>query len=152
MSALETLIPSPEDREKAEKAFQGVASILKAANKSSSLSLTFAKNDKQSTVEIPATAFAMFEEILRRMSEGEAITLIPQNKYFTTQESADFLNVSRPYVVKLLEKGEIPFVKIGKHRRIKAADLFAYARKQNMRTEESLAELAKIAQDLDMGY
>ncbi|MFW7382162.1 MAG: helix-turn-helix domain-containing protein [Oligoflexus sp.] len=152
MQALEIMAPSPEERKKAEQALQALVPLLKVLNKDSSLSLTFTNDGKQRNVGIPMAAFVMFEEILRCMSEGQAITLIPQNKYFTTQEAADFLNVSRPYVVKLLEKGEIPFVKIGKHRRVKATDLFDYAKKQNLQTEQSLEELAKTAQDLDMGY
>ena len=76
--------------------------------------------------------------------------MIPVHKSLTTQEAADLLNVSRPYLVKLLEKGAIPFEKVGSHRRIKAEDLFRYRSQIQQEKKAALDELARQAQELDM--
>ena len=69
-----------------------------------------------------------------------------------TQEGADYLGVSRPYVVRLLEKGEIPFSKVGTHRRIKVSDLVAYQKKMKATRKKQMNSLAQQAQGPDMGY
>ncbi len=70
----------------------------------------------------------------------------------TTQQAADYLNVSRPHVVKLIESGELPFSKVGKHRRISFQQLQAYNRVQKKKAQIALKKLAKQARELDMGY
>ena len=69
-----------------------------------------------------------------------------------TQEAADYLDVSRPYVVRLLEKGEIPFSKVGTHRRVKVSDLVAYQKKMKATRKKHLNFLAQQAQELRLGY
>jgi len=86
------------------------------------------------------------------MAEGKTVSLIDNDEELTTQEAADILNTSRPYLVKLLESGEIPFTKVGKHRRVRFEDLNAYKKKRQREREHRLKELAKQAQELDMGY
>jgi excisionase family DNA binding protein len=73
---------------------------------------------------------------------------VPGHSELTTQQAAEVLNVSRPFVIKLLESGQLPFRKVGTHRRIPAADLFAYKRQQTVDSEETMAELARHAQEL----
>lgn len=86
------------------------------------------------------------------MAAGNGVSVIPQHAELTTQEEANMLNVSRPYLVKLLESGEIPFSKAGTHRRILLSDLMDYQKKTKQQTKESLDALAASAQELDMGY
>jgi excisionase family DNA binding protein len=103
-------------------------------------------------IKIPVSAFRFLQAILDHMAKGEGLTLIPSDAELTTQQAAEMLNVSRPYVVNLLEEGKIKYHKVGTHRRIKLKDLEQYREKMKKDREEALDELAKSAQELDMGY
>jgi excisionase family DNA binding protein len=83
-------------------------------------------------------------ELLRHVGRGDAVTLVPVGQMLTTQQAADILNVSRPFLVSLLEKGDIEHSLVGRHRRIKADNLFAYKRARDTRRSNALAELAEL--------
>ena len=102
--------------------------------------------------ELPQSAVKLICEILNQIAEGNALTLIPKHANLTTQEAADLLNVSRPFFVKLLKAGEIPYQKIGNRRRVLADDVIKYKQKTIKSRTKVLQELVDQAQDLDMGY
>lgn len=91
----------------------------------------------------PAIAHT-FLEVLRLVSSGRGFRLIPLNAELTTQQAADLLNVSRPFLIKLLESGEIRYSKVGRHRRVRAEELFAYKARRDEDRAKTLSEMAEL--------
>jgi len=101
---------------------------------------------------IPLAALKLLRLILDEMAKGNAITLTPVHAELTTQEAADLLCVSRPFLIKLVEDGTIPHRKVGRHRRIRFDDLMPYKQRTDAARSEVLDELVAQAQELGMGY
>jgi len=99
-------------------------------------------------VTLPAPALDLLLRILREMAQGNAITLVPHHAELTTQQAADALNVSRPHFIKLLERGVVPFHKVGTHRRILFRDVAAYKRRIEAESEAALEKLTALSQKL----
>jgi excisionase family DNA binding protein len=118
--------------------------------KSKSVAITI--DDSKKVLEIPKKAVILLFTILDNMADGKSITLLPSDAEISTQQAADILNVSRPHVVSLLNKGEIPYTKVGTHRRIHLNDILAYDKKLQKNRNSKLNFLAKQAQDLNLGY
>lgn len=78
--------------------------------------------------------------------------VVPLHAEMTTQQAANILNVSRPYLIKLLEKGELAFTKVGNHRRIRFEDLMVFRQKMKQQAFKAMDELVKQAQETEMGY
>ncbi len=103
-------------------------------------------------VELPEVAVELLVRILGQLAAGNAVTLMPVHKALTTQEAADILGVSRPFVVAQMDSGKIPYRKVGTHRRVMVKDLVDYKRKMDAAREQSLDELAAEGQRLGLGY
>jgi excisionase family DNA binding protein len=148
MSALrnERLFTPPDSPEESEMA--RTSSRLLAACIGRGKTARLRVIDGNGEIEVPVVALRMLVDILANMAAGNAISLVPIHAELTTQQTADFLNVSRPYVVGLLERGELPFHKVGTHRRVYFKDLLAYREKSLARSHEALTELAAQAQEL----
>lgn len=101
-------------------------------------------------IEMPSIVSIALMEVIKTLNKGNSITLIPMDKELTTQQAADILNISRPYFIKLLETGEIPFKKTGTHRKILMQDLMKY-REQRAETRKSkIEELSSLSQELGL--
>lgn len=144
-------LPSRRDIEAAVASQRELAAFLSTKAETQRIEVFDDKNQPH-PIELPTAAVRLLVDILAELAEGNAVKVIPIHAEVTTQEAADVLNVSRPHVVKLLETGELPFHKTGKHRRIRFADLMDYKAKRDARSEAAMAELARQAQDLGMGY
>jgi len=81
------------------------------------------------------------------MMHGRTIGIVPINKEISTQDAADILNVSRPFLVGLLDAGTIPFIKVGTHRRIRFTDLMEYKKRRDEERRQGLAKIAHISED-----
>jgi len=128
------------------------SSCLLAAGLGQGASVRIKLIDGEQEITVPMTAMRMLEGILGHMAQGDALTLVPHHTELTTQQAADFLNVSRPFFVKLLEEGKITYHKVGTRRRVLFKDLVEYQRSSQIERADTLDELAQQAQELDMGY
>lgn len=101
---------------------------------------------------LPRGALLLLRGVLSEMAQGNAVSIVPTHAELTTQEAANFLNVSRPHVVKLLDAGELRHHKVGTHRRIRYLDLIEYKERRLAQSEAALDALAEQAQQENMGY
>lgn len=99
---------------------------------------------KQTEVTLTPALSDLLVKVLRHIGSGDAVTLVPVSQMLTTQQAADILNVSRPFLIGLLEKGEIGHTLVGRHRRIKAEDLFAYRERRAIARDKALSDLAAL--------
>jgi len=84
------------------------------------------EDQQEEPIRLPATIFAMVVDLLSKLGNGNAVTIVPVEAELTTQQAADYLNVSRPHLVKLLERGDVPFRMVGTHRKVRAKDVINY--------------------------
>jgi excisionase family DNA binding protein len=148
----ETVAPTPDDTQLAQESSRRLTRFL-AAKPKKPLRVRIAPDDEpEETISIPLSAFRLLNDILTEMAKGNAIALIPVHAELTTQQAADLLNVSRPFLIEQLEKGMIPFRKVGTHRRILFQDLMAYKQTMDKNRLKALDELSAQAQELGMGY
>jgi excisionase family DNA binding protein len=142
--------PSPEVAEEAKAALR----ILGAVRRPRKQGVTIRSDGggPGTAVTVPHEAFELFLEILGQMANGNAVTIVPVHAELTTQAAAELLNVSRPYLVELLESKKIPCRKVGTHRRIRFDDLMAYKEQDDLERRAVLAELTAEAQKHGLGY
>jgi excisionase family DNA binding protein len=145
----ELVAPSDADAELAKAASRELASKLK---KNRTYRLQVEGANAGEPLLIPPSAVRMLLHVLTEMSLGNAVKLVPIHAELTTQQAAELLNVSRPYLVRLLDEGKIPARKIGTHRRILFEDLMAYKRRIDTERLKTLEELSALDQELDLGY
>jgi excisionase family DNA binding protein len=142
-------LPTIEEAEEAKVSSRALSKY--ASNDRLNLKIILNGNKTEDLI-LPGSAVNMLLEVLTEMSKGNAMTLMPINAELSTQKTAEILNVSRPYLVNLLEKGEIKFRKVGAHRRVMAQDVFEYKQRIDSERLKALDEIAAGAQEHEMGY
>lgn len=141
-------LPSDEEASLARASAEELSHLLGKKQKNDRAHI---KMDGQDLI-MPRSAILFLRDILTEMAQGNAINIVPIHHLLTTQEAANLLNVSRPYLIQLLSKKEIPFSKVGTHRRIRFIDLIEYKTKRDQESEKLLDELVREAEENDMGY
>jgi len=115
-------------------------------------SLRVTDSKKSAEIVLPQDVFKLLISVLAEIGRGNAVTVMPVEAELTTQQAADILNVSRPYLITLLDEGQIPYRKVGTRRRVRLIDVLAYKRRIDEARMKVLEELTAEAQELDMGY
>ncbi len=150
MTGAATKLPSIRTKKQAEAALR-VMTGLPGAARPGELRLVPAEGEEVG-VTIPQEAFELLLEVLGQMANGNAVTVVPVHAELTTQQAAELLNVSRPFLIGLLDSGKIPFRLVGAHRRVRLADLAAYQEADERQRHAVLDELTNDAQKHGLGY
>lgn len=132
--------PTKEEQKAAMESYDALASTLENIH-SDYPEIEIEETNER--IKIPLNALKLLVRILKETSQGKPISVVPIATEITTQAAAELLGCSRPHLVKLLEKGEIKFTKIGKHRRIKYQDVVDYKKKVKQEQRKLLVEIMK---------
>ena len=146
-------LPDPGASEQAAQALPALKALLQScAGSSAHLRASFERAGVETQILIPIEALTIFVEVLSQLAQGHAVTVAPVHAELTTQQAADLLNVSRPYLIKLLDEGKIPHRRVGNRRKVLLADLLEYKRRDDEYRQKILAELTSEAQELGLDY
>ncbi|WP_106211972.1 helix-turn-helix domain-containing protein [Kineococcus rhizosphaerae] len=138
----------PTDADRAREALETVRRYLASHPETPEFVELLAAGESEPLV-VPRHVVELLATILSHMAAGEGVAVVPKNVELTTQQAADMLNVSRPYLIKLLELDEIEYRKVGTHRRIALESLLAYKRQDDLRRGEAVDELGALTQELE---
>ena len=138
------------DRDLARKLSGDFSEITRTYDaETESFEIVFPRGEK---LVVPKAALTLFGTILEMLASGHPIHITPSDTEISTQKAAELLNVSRPYLVKLLERGEIPFRKVGSHRRLRIVDVEDYRKKSDQERDDAFQEMIGLSEDLGIGY
>ena len=136
------------DTSPAEEALSRLNSVLETKDSPAPVDI-FVQGTEQ-TIAIPREIAETLQKVLAIEAAGKSVRVVPEESEFTTQQAADFLNVSRPHVVKLIDEGSLPGYKVGSHRRVSLADLQKYKNERDARQRRAVAELTALSEDLEL--
>lgn len=144
-SPLGSRLPSAEDRQIAKQLCQILVAHMAGE---AHLQVFDPATKKPVDITLTPAMSDLFIQLLRYIGSGDAVTLLPIQQMLTTQQAADLLDVSRPYLIKLIEKGDIAHSMVGRHRRVKVEDVFAYKSARDKARAEALDELISDSKDI----
>jgi excisionase family DNA binding protein len=148
-AALQAVQPDDDDVVTAHAALARMRAYLQSHHDDES-DVRVRVEENEDVLVLPRAAVDLFAQILAYMAAGHGVSVVPADAELTTQQAADMLNVSRPYLIGLLEAGAIEYRKVGKHRRIKAASLVEYMRNDDQRRRGAADELSALTQEMGM--
>ncbi|HKS71143.1 MAG TPA: helix-turn-helix domain-containing protein [Ktedonobacterales bacterium] len=99
---------------------------------------------------LPESVVSLLRQVVHQLARHKVVSIVPRNRELTTQEAAEILHVSRPYLIRLLDQGAIPYTRTGTHRRIRFDDLMRYKAERDAAREQALDELARINQEMGL--
>lgn len=140
----------PEKTEEANEALSRVRGYLLEHRDLSHIRVTVEDGDAREPLTLPREAVELLAALLAHLGAGRGVSVVPQNAELTTQQAADLLNVSRPFLIGLLRAGEIEYRTVGTHRRILAASLIDYKRKDDQRRRAAADELSRLNQEMGL--
>ncbi len=143
--------PTAADALLAQESSQRLTKALEAKSKNVGLRVEL-EGGVEENVSLPPIVVGLLEQILSEVARGNAVTLLTAHTELTPQQAADLLNVSRPYLVDLLENGTIPSSKVGDQRRVSFHDVMSYKKATDQARLKALDELSAIDQELGLGY
>lgn len=132
----------------AQEALERLDAALAAKPKQDKVPVTV--EERLEAILIPCTVATNLRKLLANAAKGVDVDIIPAQGEMTTQQAADILNVSRPYVVKLIDEGALPAHKVGTHRRIATEDLYEYKRVQDIKVRAALDELTRLDEEMGL--
>lgn len=136
--------PSKEEQIAAMESYDAlVASLEKLHSKNPEIEI----EETEEKIRIPLSALKLLAKILKEISQGKPISIVPVATEMTTQAAAELLGCSRPHVVKLLEEGKIEYTKVGKHRRIKYEDVLNYKKKIKSKQKRLIREIMELDEE-----
>lgn len=147
MNGTEIISPNTADAELAKQTGRTLALRLSRPNGSS---LEIQDSETGEALKLPAAAARALLQVLTEMGQGHAVTVTPVHAELSTQQAADVLNVSRPYLVKLVDDGTLPSRKVGVQRRLLLADVIAYKKELYAKQLMGMEELAALSQELGL--
>ena len=147
MAGPEFELPTQETSEDANRLIQVLSQLVKRDDDETA-EVHISLDDQRACAEIPQQVLALFLEVLGQLANGNAVTIVPVHAELTAQQAADLLNVSRSYLVKLLESDELEHTMVGTHHRIRADDVIRYKRTQDEKTRRVVADLTTLGQEL----
>jgi excisionase family DNA binding protein len=143
------IAPGSVDPESAQRALARVRDVLANTLPNSAVEIEVrGEHGGDEVLVLPRPTVLMFADILAVLARGQGVQLMPLNAELTTQQAADMMNVSRPYLIGLLERQEIPYRLVGRHRRIRYADLIAYLEADEVKRRAAIDELTTLDQEL----
>ena len=139
--------PTKSDQQIAIKSYQSINNVI---DRISSSNIEIEIEESHEKIILPKMAIELLGEILKSMSEGIPISIVPEATEVTTQKAAEIIGCSRPHLVKLLETGEIEFIKVGKHRRINIEDVYKYKLKMKEIQKQRIIEMMNFDEEIGL--
>lgn len=139
--------PTKEEQRLATESYDTLTATLKELR---SLNPEIEIEETKERVKVPLKVLKLLVEVLKAMSQGKPISIVPVASEMTTQAAAELLNCSRPHLVKLLENGSIPFTKVGRHRRVKYEDVVKYRKRIKAEQKQRIVKMMRADEELGL--
>ena len=144
-AALTERPPNEEEVREASAAVRALAAALTLDG----LPFSVKQNDNRVELALSPAIGQLLLDVLTHIARGEMVTVVPYGTELTTKQAADLLNVSRPFLINLLDAAVIPFHRVGSHRRVKSQDLLAYKSERDLERSDALEKLQRLGQEDD---
>jgi excisionase family DNA binding protein len=145
---ISSIRPGEVDAEQARRAARRIGEYLAMNPDDKPIEILGEVGDDDALV-VPRAVAVMLAQVLDFLAKGQGVQIMPDRAMLTTQQAADALNVSRPYLIGLLEADKIPFQMVGTHRRVAFVDLLEYKRKDDQHRRQVLGKLAELSEELE---